>query len=152
MSWQSCSLCPVQNNRPRLTYQGDLSRLSCLSGPVPDVLSLLSCHNYFIPLSCPTCPVLAVMFWPVLSYVSYPGMYYPSCLLWLSCLSCPVAAFLSLLSFLGYLVLAVLSRAGCPAPAFLSKALLGLLSCWCYVLACPFCSVQAHLSRLTSLD
>jgi hypothetical protein len=61
----SCSGCPVQ-----VTYLADLSSPTCLSCPVPVVLSQMSYPRcpVLIRLFCPGCPVLAVLF-----QLPYPG-------------------------------------------------------------------------------
>jgi hypothetical protein len=92
-------------------------RLSCPSGPLPDILSQLSRHGYSIPVvlssdpcwhllaSCPLFPVLSVLSWPSAPVVQTR----------LSCLSCLFLA-------------AVLPRHSCPRLLCL-WAVLSLLSC-----------------------
>jgi hypothetical protein len=155
------SKIPVMLPYPGWNVSAFLSQLPC-----PKVLPQLSCHGCIgtvVPsrLPCPSCPVLAVMFWPalsslscaavlslksflaILSRLSSPGPHSrPSCPL------CPVPTVLSLKSC-----------PSCPAPELLAPALLYPLSCpSCHVwlscrLSCPGwlsrLHCQAGLSRLT---
>jgi hypothetical protein len=110
ISWQSCELCLFRVHLSRLTDRADLSRLSCPNCLVPlscpdypvlDVLSRLPVlfvlsqmsslkHDCSTQLSCLSCPVLAVIFWPFslcfLSWLFYPVFSR------LSCPSCPIPA------------------------------------------------------------
>jgi hypothetical protein len=86
-------------------------------------------------LSCLSCPVLAVIFWPFclcfLSWLHYPvglsDFPVPAILSWLSCPRCPIPAVLP--SCPVPAILSQLSYSGCPVPAVLS------------LLPCPCCSV-----------
>ncbi len=83
----SCLCCPVLAVLYRLTCLGWPFRLTCPRFSVLPVLSQISSPSYLstvVPsrLSCPRCPILAVMFWP--SCPLFPILYYPDCLLRLS--------------------------------------------------------------------
>jgi hypothetical protein len=142
MSWLSCPLCPVQ---ARASVQADLS-----GRPVQANLSQMSCaillipaHGYTVSLSCPSCPVLAVMLWqscpmfPVLAVLTRPS--YLAFLSRLSSPGCPVPAARPCYSS---------SCLSCPLPATLSTALRTLLS-WLVLFVCPASPVYADLSGRT---
>jgi hypothetical protein len=154
--FQTLSLCPVLAVMSRVTCQADESRLTCLCGPVADVLSRLPCHGCPAKLShlscpCPSCtePYSHVL---VISSLDSPRCIMPtvlSCFYVLAILSrlyCPGCCVLAVLSRLycpGCSVLAVLSQLSCPSTLHIpSSRLATALS----LLSCPCRPVQSVLS------
>jgi hypothetical protein len=146
---------PVQAGLMGRFVQTNLYRLSCskISYPrraVPTVLSWLSCHARPTRLSCPSCPVLAAIFWPsgpflsvlaVISRLSFLSVCHvplpvPAVLSQLSCLSCPAKK---------NRIPALLSPLYWPCCHILAFSVVSNLSS----LTCPDRPVQANLSSLT---
>ncbi len=135
----SCPLCPVQDTYSGRLVQSNLPRRSCLSCPVLDVLSKMSCPN-------PFCHVSAAMSQPHLSRASFPvqavlfrcpahATLSTTLLMPLSCPGNPVVSVLSRITYLSWPVSHPFTD--CPVPIVLSR-----LSC----LYCHSCS-----SRLSCL-
>jgi hypothetical protein len=137
----------------RVTCQADESRLTCLCGPVPDVLSRLPCHGCPAKLSRPGCPypsctepyshVLVISSLATPRYITPTVLSGFSVLAILSRLYCPGCCVLAVLSRLycpGCSVLAVLPQLSCPSTLF--PALATVLS----LLSCPYRPVQSVLS------
>jgi hypothetical protein len=145
--------------------------MSCFECPVPNVLSewsyprcplstarvVPSRLSYPGWLSCPSCPVLAVIFWPFCFvsslYSTIPSVFsdfpVPAFLFWLSCPSCLVPAVLPQLSYTSCPIPAVLSSLSCPGlprmtcPRCPMSTDLPWLS---HPLSCPSCPVLVVLS------
>ncbi len=117
LSWLPCHNCPSQ-----LSCTSCHVLLSCSGHPV---LSSLSClyHPYYLRLSCPGCPILAVL--PRLSCLSCPApaflspALFPCCPVFLSCFYCPVLSVLSYMPCPRSYVLEIL-----PWLSWLSRAVL----------------------------
>jgi hypothetical protein len=99
--YQAGPLYPVQADLSRLTCEVVVYWLSCPGCPVPAVLSRLSCP------CCPSSPVLTVL--TSVSCADYRLLSVLAVLSRLSCPDCPVPTVLSRLFY-----------SGCPAPAVLS--------------------------------
>ncbi len=111
----SCRLCPVQADLSGWPVETDLSGLSSPA-------SLL--------MSCPRCRATTLLFMAVLPQLSHLSCPVLTALSFLSCSGHPILSFLSWLYHPHFLWLSVLtilpslSCPSCPAPAFLSLALL----------------------------
>ncbi len=119
MSWPSCPLCPPHGKLSVRLVKSVLSRLFCLSCPVPDVRSRLFCPGCPDPsvlslLSCPSCPATAAMTQQHCLQLSWRR-----CPALLSCPGTPVQAHLSRLTCQANLWR--LTCPGCPVLLVLSS-------------------------------
>jgi hypothetical protein len=133
-----------------------MSHQSCSYYPSLTILSLMSCQSYPVPCSCPSCPVIAIMFWPFSSLSCPAGVIRltrQADLSRMTSTSWPVHPVLSRLSCTGCRVLADLSWLSCHGcPSRLSCIIvMSQLSCpVIFLLSFHLFPVLAVLSFLSS--